>query len=83
LGKGFAAVAWNSSTVFSPSDIVPKFAVGSASGAGFPHGMEVQIIGPTGSRQVMVRLVLAYFVGVANEALYSNEVYTIVALREY
>lgn len=83
LGRGFASVAWNNSTTFRTPDVVPKFAVGSSVGAGFPHGMEVQIIGPTGARQVLVRLVLAYVVGGAGQNLYSSEAHTIVALREY
>src|SRR3989339_1794027 len=83
LGLGFATVAWNNSAIFSTPDIVPKFAVGSAVGAGFPHGLEIQIIGPTGARQVMVRLVLAYVVSGAGQSLYSNESHTIATLREY
>jgi len=83
LGLGFATVAWNNSAVFSTPDIVPKFAVANAVGAGFPHGMEIQIIGPTGARQVMVRLVLAYVVSGAGQSLYSNEAHTVATLREY
>jgi Tfp pilus assembly protein PilV len=83
LGRGFASMAWNNSTTFKTPDIVPKFAVGSQAGAGFPHGMEVQVIGPTGARQVLVRLVLAYVVGGAGQDLYSSEANTITTLREY
>ncbi|MBI5778034.1 MAG: hypothetical protein HZA49_01070 [Planctomycetes bacterium] len=83
LGRGFASLAWNNSTTFRTPDIVPKFAMGSQAGAGFPHGMEVQIIGPTGARQVLVRLVLAYVVSGAGQNLYSTEAHTIVTLREY
>ena len=83
LGLGFASVAWNNTTTFRTPDIVPKFAIGSSVGAGFPHGMEVQIIGPTGARQVMVRLVMAYVVGGAGQNLYSSEANTITTLREY
>ena len=83
LGMGSASMAWNNSTTFKTPDVVPKFAQGNSSGDGFPHGMEIQIIGPTGARQVLVRLVLAYVVGGAGENLYSSEAHTIVVLREY
>ncbi len=83
LGRGLASMAWNNSTTFRTPDVVPKFAVGSSFGAGFPHGMEVQIIGPTGARQVLVRLVMAYVVGGSGQNLYSNESHTITTLREY
>ena len=83
LGRGVAAIAWNNSANFRTPDIVPKFAQGNSVGAGFPHGMEVQIIGPTGARQVLVRLVMAYVVSGAGQNLYSTEAHTIVTLREY
>ncbi|MEW6026037.1 MAG: prepilin-type N-terminal cleavage/methylation domain-containing protein [Planctomycetota bacterium] len=83
LGRGFATVAWNNSAAFSTPDLVPKFAQGNEGGSGFPHGLEVQIIGPTGARQVFIRLVLAYAIGGADQSLYSTEAHTIITFREY
>jgi hypothetical protein len=82
LGLGSASISWNSSDDFWPPDTVPKFANGNSVGNGFPHGLEVQIIGPSGARQVMVRLVLAYFINMDN-SIYSNESFTIITLKEY
>lgn len=38
---------------------VCQFAVQSSTGAGFPHGFETQIAGPSSARQVMLKLVVA------------------------
>jgi len=82
MGLGYASIAWNRSTEFWTPDPVPKFAQASSTGSGFPHGFEVQIIGPSGGRQALIRLVLAYYIPL-NKSLYSSETITIVALREY
>jgi hypothetical protein len=79
---GYTSVAWNTSNQFHTPDVVPKYAEGNSVGAGFPHGFEIQIIGPTSARQTMVRLVLAYFITV-NNSLFSNESLTMVTTREY
>jgi hypothetical protein len=44
---------------FEIGPIVPQFAQASQAGDGFPHGFEVQIVGPSGAREVMVKLVLS------------------------
>lgn len=82
LGLISASVSWNQETQFWTPDVVPKFAVADLTGVGFPHGFEVQAIGPTAARQVLVRLVLAYFVSM-NQTLFSTEATTVIALREY
>jgi type II secretory pathway pseudopilin PulG len=38
---------------------VGRFGLVSNSGAGFPHGFEVQVVGPSSARQVMLHLVVA------------------------
>ena len=38
---------------------VSRFAVPTQTGSGFPHGFEVQLIGPSSARQLLVRLVLS------------------------
>jgi prepilin-type N-terminal cleavage/methylation domain-containing protein len=42
-----------------PSFGVGKFSVMSTAGAGFPHGFEVQTVGPSGGRQTMLHVVVA------------------------
>lgn len=42
-----------------PSFGVGKFSVMTTTGAGFPHGFEVQVVGPSSARQVLLHLVLA------------------------
>ncbi len=46
-------------TNFAPAGYrVGRFSVVSTSGAGFPHGFELQLIGPSAARQLLVRLIL-------------------------
>jgi type II secretory pathway pseudopilin PulG len=46
-------------TIYAPSGWgVGRFSVVSTAGSGFPHGFEVQLIGPTSARQLLIRLVL-------------------------
>ncbi|MFH0887960.1 MAG: hypothetical protein V1871_01980 [Planctomycetota bacterium] len=82
LGTGIASVAWNTSAQFHTPDIVPKYANASTSGDGFPNGFEVQIIGPTSARQIMVRIVFAYYTSI-NQSLFSTEAFTMITTREY
>ncbi|MBI4833200.1 MAG: prepilin-type N-terminal cleavage/methylation domain-containing protein [Planctomycetes bacterium] len=82
LGFGTSSVAWNKTADFPVPVAVPKFGIADQAGAGFPHGFEVQIIGPTGARQVMVRLVIAYFTP-TNKALYGWESSTIAVMHEF
>lgn len=47
-------------TIYSqPSFGVGRYGVVSTAGSGFPHGLEVQIVGPSSARQVLLHLVLA------------------------
>ncbi|MCA8964634.1 MAG: prepilin-type N-terminal cleavage/methylation domain-containing protein [Planctomycetes bacterium] len=46
-------------TVFAPTLQVTKYALEDTSGVGFPHGFEVQVVGPSSARQVLVHLVIA------------------------
>ena len=41
-----------------PSYGVGKFGIVSTTGDGFPHGFEVQMIGPSGARQVLLRMAI-------------------------
>jgi hypothetical protein len=51
-------VAFNSGDSFPIRETVPLFATASASGDGFPNGLETMIAGPSGGRRVFIRLVL-------------------------
>ncbi len=82
LGHGFASVAWNNDTTFWAPDTVPEFGIASAVGKGFPHGLEIQVIGPTSARQILIRLVLAY-VASSQENIASNESTTIATMHEF
>lgn len=82
LGLGFAGAAWNPTPTWSVPDAVPGYAVASAAGDGFPHGFEIQIVGPAGARQVLVRLVLVKFIPVGNR-LASQETVVIANCREF
>ena len=82
IGSGYASIAWNRGNDFWVPDIVPKFALVSVSGDGFPHGFEVQIIGPSSARQILIRIVLAYFVSL-DRSFFSAESSTIVAMHEF
>ncbi len=47
-------------TIYSqPSFGVGRYGVVSTAGSGFPHGFEVQVVGPSSARQVLLHLVLA------------------------
>ncbi len=47
-------------TVFARDTVdVTRFAIQNASGLGFPHGFETQIVGPSSARQVLLHLVVA------------------------
>jgi len=81
LGAGYASVAWNSGASFDIPDNVPKYTQANPLGDGFPNGLEIQVVGPSIARVVMVRLVLAYYV-VLNKCLYSNESTTIITFHD-
>jgi type II secretory pathway pseudopilin PulG len=57
-GDTHYAVAFNRSTTFAIADSVPAFATADASGDGFPNGFEVMVVGPTGGRKILTRLVM-------------------------
>jgi type II secretory pathway pseudopilin PulG len=47
-------------TNFSPSNYgVGRYSVSTTSGAGYPHGFEVQIVGPSSARQTLLHLVVS------------------------
>ncbi|MFH0962858.1 MAG: prepilin-type N-terminal cleavage/methylation domain-containing protein [Planctomycetota bacterium] len=55
-----ASVCWNNGTNgFDAGIVVPRYAIANATGDGFPHGLEVQIVGPSGARELCVRLAMA------------------------
>lgn len=41
-----------------PSYNIPKYGIPNSASPGFPHGFEIQVIGPSSARQVLVRLVV-------------------------
>lgn len=42
-----------------PSFGVGRYALSSTGGSGFPHGLEVQVVGPSSARQVLLHLVVS------------------------
>ena len=55
-----ASVGFNSTRAgWDTGPTVPILAMEDPTGDGFPHGFEVQICGPSGSREILVRMVLA------------------------
>ena len=65
LASRTASVATN----FAPPAFgVGRFGLVTTSGAGFPHGFEVQIVGPTSARQVLLRLVIANIIPLGRPA---------------
>ena len=52
------SVAFNDRASYPIQDRVPAFGTAHSSGDGFPNGFETMIVGPTGGRKVMLRLVL-------------------------
>jgi prepilin-type N-terminal cleavage/methylation domain-containing protein len=54
------SVCYNAGTPnFQAGPVVPMYALANGTGAGFPHGFEVQIVGPSGARELLMRLALA------------------------
>ncbi len=45
--------------VFAPTLQVTKYAIEDTTGVGFPHGFEVQVVGPSSARQVLIHMVIA------------------------
>jgi len=55
-----ASICWNSGTPgFEVSAVVPVYALEDPFADGFPHGFEVQIVGPSGARELLVRAAMA------------------------
>jgi hypothetical protein len=53
------SICYNSGTPnFQAGPVVPMYALADATGNGFPHGFEVQIVGPSGARELMLRLAM-------------------------
>ncbi|HVP37993.1 MAG TPA: hypothetical protein VMS93_02300 [Candidatus Saccharimonadales bacterium] len=57
-GDTHYAVAFNRGPGFAIDDSVPAYATASASGDGFPNGFETAVVGPTGGRKILLRLVM-------------------------
>ena len=62
LGLGRSSLSWNRTSQTWIPEQVPLYAIADATGDGFPHGFEVQVIGPTGSRTILIRLSIARYV---------------------
>lgn len=46
-------------TEYSTTRPASRFAMATTAGAGFPHGFEVQVVGPSSARQVLIHIVVA------------------------
>jgi type II secretory pathway pseudopilin PulG len=57
-GDTHYAVAFNRAADFAIQDSVPAFAPASQGGDGFPNGFETAVVGPTGGRKILLRLVM-------------------------
>ena len=76
-----ASIAWNNSTAgFQVSAVVPVYALEDAFADGFPHGFEVQIVGPSGARELMVRVVMTKG---TTKRIISRESTAILTSREF
>jgi hypothetical protein len=76
-----ASIAWNNSTAgFQVSAVVPVYALEDAFADGFPHGFEVQIVGPSGARELMVRAVMTKG---TTKRIISRESTAILTSREF
>ncbi len=52
------AVAFNAVAHYPIQDVVPAYGSARSSGAGFPNGFEAMVVGPTGGRKILIRLVM-------------------------
>ncbi len=76
-----ASICWNSGTPgFEVSAVVPAYALADSFADGFPHGFEVQIVGPSGARELMIRVVLVKGVG---KGIISREFTAVLTTREF
>ena len=59
--SGFSAsnmAWWKFGSNFSPSGYrIGRFSIASQTGSGFPHGFELQLIGPSSARQLLLRVI--------------------------
>ncbi len=62
LGLGRSSLSWNRTNQAWIPQVVPLYAIADPLGDGFPHGFEVQVIGPTGSRTILVRMSVARYI---------------------
>lgn len=82
LGYGAVSVAWNTGGTFFLPDACPKYAVATQTNDGFPNGLETQIIGPSGARQVLITLTLARWMTVDNRML-SRRSFVIATAKDF
>ena len=76
-----ASICWNSGTPgFHAAAVVPIFAIASQLSDGFPHGFEVQIAGPSGARELLVRVAMAKGTG---RGIISRDFTAVLTTREF
>jgi hypothetical protein len=79
-GDTHYAVAFNNGAGFNVQDSVPEYATASAGGDGFPNGFETMVVGATGGRKILIRLVM---VAEGYAGTYSLGLEMVAAARNY
>ena len=79
-GDTHYAVAFNNAPDFGIQDTVPEYALASSAGDGFPNGFETAIVGSTGGRKILLRIVL---VAEGYGGRYSQGLELVAAARNY
>lgn len=65
---------------FETGPIIPRYAIPNLLGDGFPHGFEIQIIGPSGAREMLLRLAMGKS---TTRGLYSKDFTAILTTRDF
>ncbi|MFH1999792.1 MAG: hypothetical protein ABIK28_08930 [Planctomycetota bacterium] len=65
---------------FEIGPIVPQLAIADATGDGFPHGFEVQIVGPSGARELLIRVAMAKQ---GSKGLVAKDFEAVLTTRDY
>jgi hypothetical protein len=59
---------------------VPRFGIASSATGGFPHGFEIQVVGPASARQVLLRIVVVSTNNAGHKA--HAETQTVIVARD-
>lgn len=65
---------------FETGPIVPQLGIASSAGDGFPHGFEIQLVGPSGARELLIRVVMAKE---GSKGLVARDFKAVLTTRDY